>query len=71
MAPAGVHYGTSEALSEQRGHHAGMPRFAANPVRFKGVAPKPPAIPIAAWINPPKKELTPAEPIKRSCSLIS
>jgi len=32
--------------------------FAANPARFKGVAPRPPAVPLAAWINPPKKETT-------------
>src|ERR1019366_4609951 len=34
--------------------------FAAHSIRFKGVAPKPPALPTAAWINPPKKESTPA-----------
>jgi hypothetical protein len=28
--------------------------FIANPQRFKHVAPKPPALPTAAWINPPK-----------------
>jgi len=25
-------------------------------MRFKGIAPKPPKLPDAAWINPPKKE---------------
>ena len=28
--------------------------FIANPQGFKHVAPKPPAVPTAAWINPPK-----------------
>jgi hypothetical protein len=28
----------------------------ANPLRFKGVVPMPPALPTAAWINPPSKE---------------
>ena len=59
MAPAAVHYGTAAALTEQRAITLNA-AFAANPVRFKGVAPKPPALPAAAWINPPKKELTPA-----------
>ena len=70
MAPAAVHYGTAAALTEQRAITLNA-AFAAHPIRFKGVVPKPPAIPIAAWINPPKKELTPPEPIKPSCSLIS
>jgi len=30
--------------------------FQVNPKRFKGIAPKPPKLPDAAWINPPKKE---------------
>jgi hypothetical protein len=42
--------------------------FAAHLIRFKGVAPKPPALPTATWINPPQKQPTQA-PIKPSCSL--
>jgi putative transposase len=30
--------------------------FASHPIRFKGLAPKPPVLPTAAWINSPKKE---------------
>ena len=30
--------------------------FLDNPKRFKGIAPHPPRLPVAAWINPPKKE---------------
>ena len=57
-APAAVHDGTAAALTEQRAITLDA-AFAAHPIRFKGVAPKPPALPTAAWINPPKKEATP------------
>jgi putative transposase len=67
MAPAAVHNGTAAALTEQRAITLDA-AFAAYPIRFKGVAPKPPALPTAAWINPPQKEPTPA-PIKPACSL--
>jgi hypothetical protein len=40
--------------------------FADHPQRFKGLAPKPPAVPTAAWINPPKKETETPEIIIRS-----
>ena len=69
MAPAAVHDGTAAALTEQRAITLDA-AFAAHPMRFKGVAPKPPALPTAAWINPPKKEPTPPA-IKPACSLIS
>jgi transposase InsO family protein len=55
MAPAAVHHGTATALTAQRSITLDA-AFAAHPIRFKGVAPKPPALPTAAWINPPKKE---------------
>jgi putative transposase len=67
MAPATVHDGTAAALTEQRASTLDA-AFASNPIRFKGVAPKPPALPTAAWINPPRKEPAPA-PIKPACSL--
>ena len=44
--------------------------FAAHPARFKGVAPRPPVVPLAAWINPPKKETT-TPTINPICSLNS
>jgi hypothetical protein len=43
--------------------------FIANPQRFKHVAPKPPALPTAAWINPPK--MTAHHQYHTACSLIS
>jgi len=67
MAPAAVHDGTAAALTEQRAITLDA-AFAAHPIRFKGVAPKPPILPTAAWINPPQKQPTQA-PIKPACSL--
>ena len=46
MAPAAVHEGTAAALTEQRAITLDA-AFAAHP-----------ALPAAAWINPPKKEAT-------------
>lgn len=55
MAPAAVHDGTAVALTAQRAVTLDA-AFAAHPSRFKGRAPKPPMLPTAAWINPPKAE---------------
>ena len=35
---------------------------AADPMRFEGIASKPPVRPTAAWINPPKPETAPHNP---------
>src|SRR5450432_2021508 len=67
MAPAAVHDGTATTMTEQRAITLDA-AFAAHPIRFKGVAPKPPALPTAAWINPPQKQPAKAL-IKPSCSL--
>jgi putative transposase len=69
MAPAAVHDGTATAMTAQRAITLDA-AFAAHPIRFKGIAPKPPALPTAAWINPPKTEVTPLS-ITPTCSLIS
>jgi putative transposase len=58
MTPEAVHYGTAVALTQRRAVALDA-AFAANPIRFKGLAPKPPELPTAAWINPPKKDSTP------------
>jgi putative transposase len=55
MTPAAIHDGTAAALTVQRALTLDA-AFAAHPIRFKGLAPKPPKLPTAAWINPPKKE---------------
>ena len=69
MPPDTVHYGRSAALTVQRGITLDA-AFAAHPARFKSVAPRPPAVPNAVWINPPKQEtVTPV--ITPICSLNS
>ena len=55
MTPEAVHYGQAKALLRQRAETLNA-AFQANPMRFKGIAPQPPRLPDAAWINPPKKE---------------
>ena len=68
-SPAAVHDGTAAALTAQRAVTLDA-AYAAHPIRFKRRAPKPPTLPTAAWINPPKKESSPAS-ITPTCSLIS
>jgi putative transposase len=67
MPPDTVHYGRSTALIAQRGVTLDA-AFAAHPARFKGIAPRPATVPIAVWINPPKKETAPRA-ITPHCSL--
>jgi len=67
MSPDTVHHGRSATLTAQRGVTLDA-AFAAHPARFKGVAPQPPAVPIAAWINPPKKKAAPPI-ITPNCSI--
>lgn len=55
MTPHAVHYGIAEALHLQRTRTLQL-AYDAQPLRFKGRVPQPPALPTAAWINPPKKE---------------
>jgi len=55
MTPEAVHYGRGIALTQKRAITLDA-AFAANPNRFKHVAPSPPMLPTAAWINPPKKD---------------
>jgi putative transposase len=69
MTPEAVHYGTAAALTQRRAVTLDA-AFAANPIQFKGLAPKPPELPTAVWINPPKKDPTPTPSIP-ACSLNS
>ncbi len=55
MTPAAVHYGQAQEMFTLRAHTLDA-AFMANPKRFKGNCPQPPKLPVAAWINPPKKE---------------
>jgi putative transposase len=65
MTPATVHFGRDKALHQERQRtlHAA---FLAHPNRFKGNVPKPPQLPNAAWINPPKKETSSIDPYDSS-----
>ena len=69
MPPAAVHYGDATALTALRAVTL-KAAFAAHPARFKGRLPQPPTLPVAAWINPPKKGTAPT-PTNPTCSLIS
>ena len=55
MTPTAMHYGQAQTLFNLR-VQALDAAFVANPKRFKGNCPHPPSLPVAAWINPPKKE---------------
>src|SRR6202521_184802 len=57
MTPETVHFGAAAALTQLRSITLDA-AFAAHPIRFKGLAPKPPALPAAAWINPRSEEHT-------------
>jgi len=74
MAPQTVHYGHADALTVQRCATLDA-AFLAHPQRFKGTAPQPPAVPTAAWINPPKKEIATPQIITpctlNSCNAVS
>ena len=54
MTPDQVHYGQADAVHAAR--QVTLNRaFAINPTRFVHKPPKPPAKPVATWINPPPK----------------
>ena len=57
MTPHSVHYGHAQALRSAR-EATLEAAFLAYPKRFKGRRPQPPALPTAAWINPPPQETT-------------
>jgi len=70
MTPETVHYGRAAELTRERSTTLDA-AFLAHPNRFKGVAPRPPQLPVAVWINSPKmKESDSPKPI-HACSLIS
>ena len=56
MTPHSVHHGQAEQLRMVR-QTALDAAFRATPNRFKGRRPQPPALPTAAWINPPLSEI--------------
>jgi putative transposase len=58
MTPATVHYGQADRLTAQR-QAVLLAAYQQHPERFVNGPPKPPQLPDAVWINPPK--LTQAE----------
>ena len=69
MTPHSVHYGHAQALRDAR-QGALDAAFLASPRRFKGRRPQPPALPAAAWINPPASE-TAAPKTPQPCTVNS
>ena len=53
--PASVHYGTANAIREQRAAVLNA-AYTANPARFRPQRPTPPELPTVAWINDPSRE---------------
>jgi putative transposase len=56
LTPADVHYGRAQAVIQQR-QQVLQAAYQKNPVRFVKGLPKPPELPEAVWINPPKPAL--------------
>jgi putative transposase len=53
LPPEVVHYGQAQAADDTRSEVLAA-AYAAHPERFVRQAPRPPQLPTAAWINPPK-----------------
>jgi putative transposase len=58
LAPEVVHYGLAQAAYDARSQVLAA-AHAAHPERFVRQAPRPPALPTAPWINPPKPATNP------------
>ena len=57
LKPEDVHYGRTDQIMKERSLVLNN-AFENHPERFKGISPKPPGIPVAAWINQPKQKST-------------
>ena len=60
MTPHAVHHGLAQQLLDAR-QRTLLEAYARNPERFVRRPPQPPALPEAAWINPPEKNSTPRD----------
>ena len=58
LTPATVHFQRADAVVEAR-RRVLAAAYAARPDRFVNKPPVPPAVPVAAWINPPKETAQP------------
>ena len=63
MTPQAVHYGQAAQLFAERQGVLQL-AYAAHPERFVKGLPRPPQLPTAVWINPPKKEDSAAKAVK-------
>lgn len=54
LTPETLHYGRAEAATAAR-QQVLLAAYAAHPERFVNKPPEPPAVPTAAWINPPNR----------------
>ncbi|OOP57005.1 MAG: integrase [Candidatus Brocadia carolinensis] len=57
LKPEDVHYGRTDQIMKERSRVL-KTAFENHPERFKGISPKPPSAPVAAWINQPKQNST-------------
>jgi putative transposase len=55
LTPEAVHYGRGQVIVQNRASVLEQ-AYVANPERFVRGIPRPPALPIAAWINPPEDQ---------------
>ena len=62
LTPADVHYDRAHAVIQQR-QHVLLAAYQKNPERFVKGLPKPPQLPEAVWINPPKLAVKQDEPL--------
>jgi putative transposase len=60
MTPAVVHYGCAEELTSAR-QQTLLQAHRAHPERFVRGTPRPPVLPLQAWINPPPEKTKPQE----------
>jgi putative transposase len=63
MTPQAVHYGQAAQLFADRQGVLQL-AYAAHPERFVKGLPRPPQLPTAVWINPPKKDRPAAKAVK-------
>ena len=57
LKPEDVHYGRVNQIMKERSRIL-KSAFENHPERFKGISPKPPSVPVAAWINQPIQNST-------------
>lgn len=64
LTPETVHYGRAADFYAARAAVL-QEAYAAHPERFVRQAPRPPALPTAAWINPPGRANTDTEEVSQ------